>query len=263
MPREWKSGDYHRLSDPQYGWGLKVLNKLQGQNLRGDEHILDAGCGSGRVTAELLRAFPKAKVTAVDASENMVTEARKTLAPFGVRVVVERIDLLDLAIEQTVDVIFSTAVFHWIKDQDRLFANLFRALRRGGLLLAQCGGGPNLKRLRKRADQVRSLPDFVPFFANWEAVWEYPGPELAAERLQRAGFVGVRTALEEAPATLADETTFRAFCATITLSPYVQLLPEELQDRFLDPIVIEAAKDNPPFTLDYWRLNMQARRAGN
>jgi hypothetical protein len=75
--------------------------------------------------------------------------------------------------------------------------------------------------------------------------------------------VGVRTALEEAPATLADETTFRAFCATITLSPYVQRLPEALQDRFLDPIALEAAQDSPPFTLDYWRLNLEARKAGN
>jgi trans-aconitate methyltransferase len=262
MAREWKSEDYHRLSDPQYGWGLKVLKKLQALNLCGDEHILDAGCGSGRVTTELLKAFPKAKLIAMDASENMVTEARKTLASFGDRVVVEQLDLLDLAIEQKVDVVFSTAVFHWIKDHDRLFGNLFRALRPGGLLLAQCGGGPNLKRLRERADRVRALPEFAPFFENWERVWEYPGPELAAERLRRAGFTEVHTALEEAPTTLPDEQTFRAFSATITLGPYVQRLPPELQDRFLDPIILEAAKDDPPFTLDYWRLNLRGRKAG-
>jgi trans-aconitate 2-methyltransferase len=263
MAREWKSGDYHRLSDPQYGWGRKVVKKLQALNLRGDEHILDAGCGSGRVTAELLKTFPRAKVTAIDASQNMIQQARKTLAPFGDRVVVEQVDLLDLSLDQAVDVIFSTAVFHWIKNHDHLFANLLRALRPGGLLLAQCGGGPNLSRLRERADKVRSLPEFAAFFENWEKVWEYPWPELEAERLQRAGFVEVHTALEEAPTSLPDEQTFRAFCATVTLGPYVERLPEDLQDRFLDPIASEAAKDDPPFTLDYWRLNIQGRRAGN
>jgi len=260
MITEWKSADYHRLSDPQYGWGLTVLKKLQAAGLRGDEHILDAGCGSGRVTAELLKAFPKAKVVALDASGNMVQEARKTLASFGNRVIVEQVDLLDLSNEETVDVVFSTAVFHWIKDHDRLFANLFRALRPGGLLLAQCGGGPNLAKLRERADQVRTLPEFAAFFKNWEKVWEYPGPDLEAKRLQRAGFAEIDTGLEEAPTTLPDEPTFRAFCATITLGPYVQRLPEALRDRFLDPVVAQAAADTPPFTLDYWRLNMQARR---
>lgn len=260
MAREWSSKDYHRLSDPQYGWGLKVLKKLQALNLSGHEHILDAGCGSGRVTTELLKAFPKAKVTAIDASENMVTEASKTLAPFGDRVVVERIDLLDLAAEQIFDVVFSTAVFHWVKDHDRLFANLFRALRPGGLLLAQCGGGPNLKLLRERADKIRATPEFTRFFEGWERVWEYPGPELTATRLERAGFTQIHTALEKAPTTLPDEETYRAFSATVTLAPYVERLPVDLQDRFLDLIVHEAAQDQPPFTLDYWRLNIQAAK---
>lgn len=259
-PREWKSAAYHRLSDPQYGWGLKVLKKLQGFPLRGDENILDAGCGSGRVTAELLRAFPKAKVLAVDASANMVEQARKTLAEFAGRVTAEQVDLLHLSIDKEVDAIFSTAVFHWIKDHDRLFANLFRALRPGGLLLAQCGGGPNLKRLGERSKRAQKLPEFAPFFENWQRVWEYPGPELTAERLRRAGFEQIQTALEEAPTTLPDEQTFRAFCATITLGPYIERLPEDLQDHFLDQIVGEAAQDKPPFTLDYWRLNIEAHR---
>lgn len=260
MAREWKSSAYHQLSDPQFGWGLKVLKKLQTFPLCGDEHILDAGCGSGRVTAELLKAFPRAKITGIDASQNMVTEARKTLAPFGDRAATEQIDLLNLSVEDGFDVIFSTAVFHWVKDHDRLFANLFRALRPGGLLLAQCGGGPNLKKFRERTDRAAALPQFAPFFQKWQKVWEYPGPELTAERLQRAGFVEVHTALEAAPATLADEETYRAFCATITLGPYLEKLPEEMHDRFLDPLARDAAQDDPPFTLDYWRLNMEARK---
>lgn len=261
MVREWKSADYHRLSDPQFGWGVKVLRKLQTFPLRGDEHILDAGCGSGRVTVELLKALPRARVTALDGSENMVEQARKTLSAFADRSTVEQLDLLDLSVEQSFDVIFSTAVFHWIHDHQKLFDNLFRSLRPGGLLLAQCGGGPNLKRLRDRTEHAMTWPQFAPYFQNWQKVWEYPSPEVTAERLQRAGFVEVQTGLEQAPARLADEQTFRAFCATITLGPYVQRLPEELQDDFLDPIVAEFAKDDPSFTLDYWRLNILARRA--
>ena len=258
--REWNSAAYHSLSDPQFGWGLKVLRKLEMQGLRGDEQILDAGCGSGRVTAELLKSFPRAQVTAVDASKNMVDEARQTLLPFGDRVRTQQLDLLELSAEREFDVIFSTAVFHWIKDHDRLFANLFRALRPGGLLLAQCGGGPNLQRLRERAQQLVASPEFAPYFKDWQRVWEYPDPETTLERLQRAGFIKVDTGLEIAPTPLPDAETFRQFQVTVTLHPYLERLPQELHDRFLDPIVEQFAQDKPPFLLDYWRLNIYARK---
>src|SRR2546423_684509 len=211
MAREWNSAAYHSLSDPQFNWGLNVLRKLQRLGLRGDEGILDAGCGTGRLTAELMKAFPQAQVTAVDASQNMVEEARQTLLPFAPRARTRQLDLLDLSAEQEFDVIFSTAVFHWITDHDRLFANLFRALRRGGLLLAQCGGGPNLKRLRDRTQKVVASPEFAPYFKDWQRVWEYPDAEITAERLKRARFTDIDTSLEAAPTQLPDAQTFQQF----------------------------------------------------
>ena len=263
MVREWNSAEYDRLSDPQYGWGVKVLKKLQTLGLRGDEHILDAGCGTGRVTADLLNAFPRARVTALDASANMIDQARRNLAPFGERVTVQQLDLLDLASVREYDVIFSTAVFHLIKDHDRLFANLFRALRPGGLLLAKCGGGDNLLRLRTRAIRMTQAPEFAPYFKDWERHWEFPTPEVSAGRLRRAGFVDVQTGLEEAPTPLGSEETFRSFVTNVNLQPFLERVPEKLRDRFLDPIVQQAAQDTPPFTLDYWRLNLQGKRPGN
>src|SRR5438477_9999143 len=124
MAREWNSAAYHSLSDPQFNWGLNVLRKIQTQGLRGDEHILDAGCGTGRVTAELMKAFPQAQVTAVDASQNMVEEARQTLLLFAPRARTQQFDLLDLSAEQEFDVIFSTAVFHGIEHHDTLLVHL-------------------------------------------------------------------------------------------------------------------------------------------
>lgn len=262
MTREWNSGKYHRLSDPQFGWGLKVLARLQGMPLRGDGHVLDAGCGTGRVTAALMEAFPKCTVTAVDGSPDMVNSARESLAKFGARATVRVQDLVALDEEQQYDVIFSTAVFHWIKDHDRLFANLHRALRPGGLLLAQCGGGENLKRLRTRAVAQSRLPRFAKYFENMENYSEFANAEVTADRLGRAGFVEIETSLEEAPTPLPDADTFGQFIATVNLQPFIKRLPEELQDAFLDPIVAQAAQDSPPFTLDYWRLNIKGRREG-
>jgi trans-aconitate 2-methyltransferase len=261
MKREWDSTAYDRLSDPQYGWGLKVLEKLKVLPLRGNEHILDAGCGTGRVTEKLLQAFPQSQVTAVDASANMVDEAGKRLAPFGQRVKIAQVDLLELPDQNSFDVIFSTAVFHWIQDHDRLFQIVFRALRPGGFLLAQCGGGPNLARIHGRAELLMQLPECAPYFKDWKRFWEYPCAQVTADRLQRAGFVDVATGLEAAPTPLPDEATFRSFTAAVNMHPYLKRLPPELHDSFIGALAELARQDDPPFELDYWRLNIFGRKA--
>jgi trans-aconitate 2-methyltransferase len=261
VPREWDSAAYHRLSGPQFGWALKVLDRLQAIGLQGDEDILDAGCGTGRVTAELLRRFPRVHVTAVDASENMVREARLTLREFAARATVEQCDLLELQHTSAFDVVFSTAVFHWIKDHERLFAVLFRVLKPGGTLLAQCGGGPNLKRVRDRIQLLAEAKEFKKYFAGWQRVWEYPGPELTRERLERAGFVQVSSSLEAAPVAFSVQQEYRDFLTAMILHPYLERLPADLQLQFEDALVEQAAQDQPPRVLDYWRLNMYARKA--
>ncbi len=63
--REWDAETYDAVSDPQFNWGMEVLDRLE---LRGDEAVLDAGCGSGRVTAELARRLPRGRLIAVDGS---------------------------------------------------------------------------------------------------------------------------------------------------------------------------------------------------
>ncbi len=143
MSRDWDAATYHRISEPQVTWGRRVLDRLP---LRGDETVLDAGCGTGRLTAELLERLPRGRVLALDNSPAMLAAAREYLAPrFGDRVSFVLADLQELAdrpLPEPVDAIFSTAAFHWVLDHPRLFRGLYRALRPGGRLVAQCGGGP-------------------------------------------------------------------------------------------------------------------------
>lgn len=260
MAREWDSSAYHQLSDPQLGWALKVIQRLDALNLGTPERILDAGCGSGRVTAELLRKFPQSQIVAVDASENMVGKARTTVQEFGERATVEQWDLLELPFSNTFDLIFSTAVFHWIKDHERLFRVLYRALKPGGLLFAQCGGGPNLRKVRDRIERLITGEKFKQYFKDWQKVWEYPGPELTSERLTKAGFTDVSCALEEAPVSFAEEKPYSDFLSAIIIHPYMERLPLSLQLEFKAELVRQAALDRPPFVLDYWRLNLQGRK---
>jgi trans-aconitate methyltransferase len=136
--REWNADLYHQISAPQVSWGKKVLGRVR---LRGDEHVMDAGCGTGRLTRDLLEGLPHGRVTAVDVSQNMLRNAEQHLLPqFGERVQFVHADLQHLPFHRQFDGIFSTASFHWIKDHNQLFAGLFRALKPGGWLIAQCGG---------------------------------------------------------------------------------------------------------------------------
>src|SRR3954471_17642188 len=113
--RTWDGAAYDRLSTPMEEMGREVMDRLE---LRGDETVLDAGCGSGRLTERLIERLPEGRVLAVDGSEDMVRKARQRL---GDRAEVWQADLASLELESPVDAVFSNAVFHWIPDHEGLF----------------------------------------------------------------------------------------------------------------------------------------------
>lgn len=255
--REWNSGAYHRLSGPQVSWGKKVLSRLR---LRGDEAVLDAGCGTGRLTAELLDALTRGLVVGIDLSQNMLTSAREHLAHFKPRANLVLCDLLRLPFETSFDGIVSTAAFHWVLDHERLFANLRRALVPGGWLEAQCGGGPNILRLRQRADELAATAKFASFFAGFSEPWLFQNAEGAAQALLRAGFVEVETSIEAAPTILDSAGQYNEFVRNIILRRHLQNIPsEQLRAEFMAELTNRAGADDPPFSLDYWRLNLRGR----
>ena len=259
MSKEWNATLYHQISAPQVSWGKKVLARVK---LRGDERVLDAGCGTGRLTHDLLEALPRGHVVALDVSENMLDAARAYLEPdFGSRVEFVRCDLLELPFECEFDLIFSTASFHWVLDHDRLFRNLYRALRREGSLIAQCGGGNNLARLLARVARLIESPAYVKHFVGYRFPWEFSDAETAANRMREAGFEQVETSLEEAPTKFETASEFQSFVESVILHRHLERLPRaELRQNFLAELTRQAANDNPPFLLDYWRLNLQGRK---
>jgi trans-aconitate 2-methyltransferase len=258
MSREWNAASYHKVSGPQTSWGQKVLARL---SLRGDERVIDAGCGSGRLTADLIDRLPGGEVLALDRSWNMLQTARANLRPaYGRRVRFLQVSLPQMPFREAADVVFSTATFHWVLDHPALFANIFAALRPGGRLHAQCGGGANLAAARALADEVMVEARFAPYFAGWEGVWQYASDSETRERLEHAGFTGVVTSLEAAPTTFATEDDYREFVTTVIYHPHLARLPEPLQPGFIDELTRRAAQQPEPFTLDYWRLNMEATR---
>jgi trans-aconitate 2-methyltransferase len=248
MAGDWDATTYDRISAPQQAWAAEQLSRLA---LRGDEILLDAGCGSGKITAVLADLVPRGRVYAVDAAPSMVAHTQQAL---GDRATALCQDLVELALPEPVDVIFSNATFHWVPDHDALFAALHRTLAPDGRLLAQCGGRGNIARFRTLSDEVAGEEPFAPFFAHWRTPWNYATAEETAERLERAGFEDVHTWLEDRPTELAEP---RAFIATVCLVRHLDPLPEPLREPFVDRVM---ERIDAPVVLDYVRLNMTARR---
>jgi trans-aconitate 2-methyltransferase len=244
--REWDAETYDAVSDPQFSWGTEVLERLE---LRGDETAVDAGCGSGRVTAVLLERLSAGRLIAIDGSEAMVAKARERL---GDRVGYLVADLVELELDEPVDLIFSTATFHWILDHDALFARLRAALRPGGRLVAQCGGEGNVARHAEVIASVVARPEFASHFAGATGMWNFAAAEETESRLRSAGFTDVRCWLEPKPVQPPDPL---AFTSTVTLGPLLAQLPPEQRRHFAEAILAESEQ---PLVLDYVRLNIEA-----
>lgn len=227
-------------------WGSGVLERLA---LAGDETVLDAGCGSGRVTEQLVERLPEGRVIAADAAPSMLAEARRRLERFGDRVAFVECDLgRPLPLDGPVDAVFSTATFHWVPDHDALFANLAAALRPGGMLVAQCGGAGNLGAVRKVLATMGE---------TWPGPWTFATPEETVARMEAAGFVDVEAWLHDEPTVIEAGEPMETFLTTVVLRAHVERLPEAERAGFIRRV----AERLPGSEIDYVRLNLVARRA--
>lgn len=250
--RDWNADVYHRVSGPQVAMAAAVLDRLE---LRGDETVLDAGCGSGRVTRLLLERLPRGRVIAVDASPEMVARAREELRGEQ-RADVREADLAQLRVEpgEQVDAVFSNATFHWVPDHDALFGALAAALGPGGRMSAQCGGEGNVAGVHAAALQAAADCGLGFRFAGWPRPWNFAGARETSRRLERAGFGDVQCWLQAWPVT-PDEP--RAYLETVCLGPHLERLADDEHERFLDAVM---ARLGARPLLDYVRLNIAATR---
>ena len=245
---DWDAASYDRVSAPQTRWGRTVLERLE---LEGDETVLDAGCGTGRVTADLLARLPRGHDVALAASASMLEQAQARLGSAGDRVSFVLADLSELSPADLgglcpVDAVLSTATFHWVTDHDRLFANLHSILRPGGQLVAQCGGVGNIASV---IEAVRSLG------VERAGTWVYASPEETSERLQQAGFTAIQAWCHPELATFKTDASLVEFLGTVCLREHLATIPPSERRPFAEHV----AAAMPATIIDYVRLNIVAR----
>jgi trans-aconitate 2-methyltransferase len=248
MPSSYRDGaTYDRISAPLERIGREVLDRLE---LSGEETVLDAGCGTGRVTEALLERLPRGHVIGVDGSAEMLDAARARLGS-SVELIHQDLEALDLG-ERRVDAVLSTATFHWLNDHARLFTRLRSALREGGQLVAQCGGTGNTAELVAAVRAVGDRETFAAQLGGWGGPWNFVDPHETAERLRDAAFGEVRTWLVSKPPPYED---LREWLVTNALTAHTARLPHELREPFIDAVADELG---PSPTISYIRLNIDA-----
>ncbi len=257
MPHEWNAKEYERLGDPMTRWGGQVLERLQ---LNGDETVLDGGCGTGRVTEQLLAKLPRGKVIGVDASSKMIEQARERFAG-NPQVSLLVADLTTIELPEPIDAILSTATFHWIKDHDKLFAQLAKILKPGGQLVAQCGGATNIAGVMEAIEEVMRSPTYAAAFAGWDSPWLYATPDETTERLTRAGFTDIHTWLNPEPTVLSSRDHLADYLQTIVLGQHVLKLPTDQHRPFAEAVADARLRRFGQPQIDYVRLNIVARKA--
>jgi trans-aconitate 2-methyltransferase len=215
--------------------------------------VVDAGCGSGNVTEDLLAKLPNGRVIGVDGSPSMVEEAAARLGE-DPRASFICQDLAQLKLDEEVDHVFSNATFHWIGDHDRLFRSLAAATKPGGSLVAQCGGRGNVAEVIAALGVVNREEPFAEIFGEYSNPWNFAGPEETEIRLVDAGYEDVECWLEERIAHPEDP---RGFFEASFLAPARQVLDPEQFTAYTDRLLAEMGQ---PTSFNYVRLNMTAKR---
>jgi trans-aconitate 2-methyltransferase len=245
-PHDWNAADYDRTNAGVIALGRAVLERLE---LNGDETVLDAGCGTGVLTAALLDRLPNGSAIGLDASPQMVEFARGRL---GDRAEVMLADLSDFDLHgRKVNAVFSTATFHWLKDHDRLFKNLRAVTNDGGRLVAQCGGFGNIAKFRSAALELAERPEYQAYLPTVEP-WNFATAEETEGRLVGAGYSSAKCWLEDAPIFPEDPPKH---LREVVLGAQIEALPDGLAEAFVTEVEVMVGDFD---RVDYVRLNIDA-----
>ena len=250
---DWNPDRYESDHSYVYDYGEDVVDLLAPEE---GERVLDLGCGTGRLTAEI--ADRGADATGVDSSEEMVGEARRNHPDPNFIVG----DARGLEFEDEFDAVFSNAALHWIpeEDQDDIVASVGRALCDGGRFVAEMGGSGNIAQIRDATRDELTSRGY-----EYDDPWFFPSVGEYASVLEGNGFEVRRAVLFDRPTELGGEedglrSWLRMYAGSI-LSPVPEDEAEEVrssvEERLRDGLYDE---DESVWTADYRRLRFVAYR---
>jgi trans-aconitate 2-methyltransferase len=243
---EWDAATYDSLDLPHKRWGRDALERLR---LKGDETVLELGCGSGRDTERLLAALPHGRVVALDGSKQMLEQLHARLGDGDGRLQALHRDLRKpFDLDGRFDAVVSVATLHWLPDHEHVFAELARVVRPGGRLVIEAGGHGNITEFLQAVGGDH---------ADGSRYWNFANAPDTRERLRDAGFEEIAVRLVADEARLEDRMQLEAFVATVMLAAALREVPGDQRAAFVSGVCDRL----PALAIDFVRLQIEANRA--
>jgi trans-aconitate methyltransferase len=243
QPAKWNAAAYAANSTVQQTWARELIAKL---NLRGDENILDVGCGDGKVTAEIARALKRGSVTGADASPQMIEFAKKNFTAKEFPNLRFRVmDARKIKFDRKFDLVFSNAALHWVDDHQAILRGASAVLKPGGRLAISCGGKGNADDVFNVLRPEMRLARWRDFFRQMPTPYFFYAPNDYENWLPKFGFKIQKLKLAPKDATYAGAEGFATWLRT-TWIPYVQCVPENLREEFIAAVTQRYVAKHPP-----------------
>lgn len=240
---QWNAADYAKNSGAQLEWARELIDKLA---LKGDEALIDIGCGDGKISAQIAQALPSGRVFGIDLSPDMVQLARETFdARNHPNLRFLQMDATKIQQARAFDVAFSTAALHWVADHQAVLNGVRACLKPGGRLLFQMGGRGNADAVYEALQIVMEGEAWQPYFEDFGYPYHFLEPEAYERWLPECGFRLKRAELIPKDMVHQGKEGFMGWLRT-TWFPYTDRLPADRRDPFLDEVVDAYLATHPP-----------------
>ncbi len=227
---KWNAADYQKNSEVQLNWGRELIAKL---GLQGREHILDIGCGDGKVTAEIAARVPDGRVVGIDSSSDMIDLARATFpADNSPNLSFFQMDARELTFSNEFDVIFSNAALHWIDNHLKVLSGIYEGLKTPGKIMLQMGGRGNVAGMMAVMRSVTGKAQWKEYFNGFSSPFNFYGPAEYSGWLREAHFEPVRLELIPRDMTQRGHEGFLGWIRTVW-HPFIHCVPESKQQEFI------------------------------
>lgn len=227
---------YKKASKHQKEWGNLLIANL---NLKGNESILDLGCGDGVLTEKMSRLVPDGSVIGIDVSQGMIATAKKYKHK-NLSFIHMDINLIDFSNE--FDVIFSNAALHWVKDHKKLLENTYAALKPSGIIAWNFAGEGNCSNFYAVMREKIKSDKYKQYFTDFEWPWFMPSKSEYERLSENIGFSKITVSEENADRYFADTNEMIKWIDQPSLVPFIQYVPDNVKTGFRNEVIEEMIK---------------------
>ena len=227
---EFDGEKYKQSSKHQKEWGNRLISELK---IKGNEAILDLGCGDGVLTEELSMLVPHGKVIGIDASIGMINTAKKLERN---NLIFICMDINDMDFVNQFDLVFSNAALHWVKNHQQLLQNSFASLKPNGMLVWNFAGDGNCAAFFDTVKKVMNMPSYQEFFSSFDWPWFMPKKEDYVVLVEKTGFKQFDVSYENADRYFSRDEMIK-WIDQPSIVPFLNCIPENKKKSFRNTVV--------------------------